>query len=239
MICYIMFVPNIKNTNPINIIKMAITQNFNIGRATQSLGNTTFSQRYGKNTLRTRPISTSKKVSSRQLEVRNTFSQLNKVLTPLMGITTTAYKGQRVKKMSPINKIMRYNLNKAIIDGAIDWNKFELCTNIGDAPIENITVSAAPGRILNCTWEKNSQLPQELSSPIDVILINRSTLEVLIKKATAKRAEEKLSLTLPPHWQGLTVTVFLQCQDFQGKEINEKPLHLIFNATSQQNVTIH
>ena len=211
---------------------MAIVQNFNIGHARKSLGNTTFSKQFGKNVLKTKAISVKDARTPRQLEQRAKFGMVGKLLSPMSRIIKAAYHGTHaVKGMSPYNKMVRYNLKKAVIGESIDWNKFEVCTNIGDSVIGNFAVNANPELIVQCSWAKNSSLQPELDSPIDAIVINRENLQVLIFKVCALRKDEIAFLNVPACWVGNTVSVYLQCLDFKGKENNRHPFHVIFNAT--------
>jgi len=210
---------------------MAIVQNFNIGRTKQKLGNTVFSKQFGKNTLRTKPIEVKNPKTPGQMQTRNNMAMIVQLLRPLVRTMNTAYAGS-VTGMSPFNKMTRYNLKNAVNGTEIEWNKLQLCTNLGSSPISDFAITAAAGHIVNCAWVKNSILPQELASPVDAILINRTTQEVKMFKACAQRSAESASITVPAYWQGAVVSVFLQCLDFFDDNNNPKPMRVIANATA-------
>jgi len=210
---------------------MAITQNFNIGRTRKKLGNTVFSKQFGKNTLRTKPIQVKNPKTPGQMQTRSNLAMIVQILRPLVRIMNTAYAGS-VTGMSPFNKMTRYNLKNAVNGTEMEWNKMQLCTNCSDTPITDFAITATAGHVVNCTWTKNSILPQELASPVDAIVINRTTQELKVFKFCAARSAESAILTVPAYWQGAVVSVFLQSLDYLGNDSNRTPKHIIANATA-------
>jgi hypothetical protein len=128
---------------------MAIVQNPITGRSSQKFGNAVFSTQFGKNTLRTKPISVKNPRTTKQMIVRKRMKLLVHLFRQIVTVVNTAYCGS-VKGMSPFNRVISLNMKQAFQETdplEITPASFVICDNDGLHPDSFVLTTPDPDKI--------------------------------------------------------------------------------------------
>ncbi len=136
---------------------MAILQNPLIGRAKQKLGNTVFSAQFGKNTLRTKPLTIKNPKTAGQVAERTRMKKLVQLIRQVLNYINAAYAGS-VHGMSAYNRVISLNLPNCFTDNtsSIDPSLFVLCDNVGSF-VDNVVLASTVANTITVTFNSKAQ----------------------------------------------------------------------------------
>ena len=192
---------------------MAIVQNPITGRTRNTFGNAVFSEQYGKNTIRSKPIRHKDANSPAQVTVRTKFRILVKLIPQVVPVINEAYAGT-LRTMSPYNRIFTLNFKNAFTGGStvLDHTKVVFCEFDGST-VSNVVLTTAPNQDVNVKWDPNTTNADELASNLTFILVNSTTNEVLTLRSVALRSAGSVDFTVPQSWVGSMTALHIVTTD--------------------------
>jgi hypothetical protein len=203
---------------------MAILQNPLIGRAKQKLGNTVFSAQFGKNTLRSKPLTVKNPKTPAQVLVRDRMKKLVKLFRQVLNYVNTAYAGS-VTGMSPYNRVVSLNMN-SFVDNTTDLDPslLKLCDNDGSF-VDNVVLTSTVANTITGTFNSKAQNVDEGTDPVKAYGFYADGNQIFQFDQVAVRNTGTITLTRP----GLTainIAVYFECLD-RLSLLNNKPKHVI------------
>jgi hypothetical protein len=198
---------------------MAIVQNPIIGRAKNKFAGAIFATQYGKNTLRSKPISVHNPKTTGQLMQRMRFNLFIALERLVLGFIRTGFK-QVAVGMSSANVFVKENVMDAITgvypSYAVDYTKLKVTMGTltgADTP----TVAAAATHKANFAWSDNSGEGDALASDKAMVLcINTTKNKAVWDTVTKTRTDAAYSYSLPAAWVGDSVACYLSFMNAAG-----------------------
>lgn len=193
---------------------MAIVQNPITGRTKKKFGTAVFSKQFGKNTMRSKPMDVKNPNTIGQATQRNKFSTIVNLIRQVLSLINSVYAGT-LKNMSPFNKIVSINVKNAFTGDppVLDHTKVILCDFEGST-VNNVTMTAQPNQVMDIAWEPNTTNPDELSTPLTLILINCITNKVMMFPDVDIRSAGSTTITAPADWVGSQTALHVLTVDY-------------------------
>lgn len=191
---------------------MAIVQNPITGRTKGKFASAVFSKQFGKNTMRSKPISVANPRTQLQKEQRAKFALMVELSRMFLPFLKTSYK-QSAVGMSEFNMFMKSNIKNVISgtfpDYAIDFS--ELQVSKGSLTGVNMaTATAVVGSIVEIDWSDNTGVADaQAADKVLALVINPTKGTAFSSIAEKTRADESLELNLPADWVGDEVYVYI------------------------------
>ena len=193
---------------------MAIVQNPITGRTKKKFGTAVFSKQFGKNTMRSKPMDVKNPNTIGQATQRTKFSTIVNLIRQVLTLINSVYAGT-LKNMSPFNKIVSINVKNAFTGDppVLDHTKVILCDFEGST-VNNVTMTAQPNQVMDIAWEPNTTNPDELSTPLTLILINCITNKVMLFPDVDIRSAGSTTITAPADWVGSQTALHVLTVDY-------------------------
>lgn len=193
---------------------MAIVQNPITGRTKKKFGTAVFSKQFGKNTMRSKPMDVKNPNTIGQATQRTKFSTIVNLIRQVLTLINSVYAGT-LKNMSPFNKIVSINVKNAFTGDppVLDHTKVILCDFEGST-VNNVTMTAQPNQVMDIAWEPNTTNPDELSTPLTLILINCITNKVMMFPDVDIRSAGATTITAPADWVGSQTALHVLTVDY-------------------------
>lgn len=193
---------------------MAIVQNPITGRTKKKFGTAVFSKQFGKNTMRSKPMDVKNPNTIGQATQRTKFSTIVNLIRQVLSLINSVYAGT-LKNMSPFNKIVSINVKNAFTGDppVLDHTKVILCDFEGST-VNNVTMTAQPNQVMDIAWEPNTTNPDELSTPLTLILINCITNKVMMFPDVDIRSAGSTTITAPADWVGSQTALHVLTVDY-------------------------
>lgn len=193
---------------------MAIVQNPITGRTKKKFGTAVFSKQFGKNTMRSKPMDVKNPNTIGQATQRTKFSTIVNLIRQVLTLINSVYAGT-LKNMSPFNKIVSINVKNAFTGDppVLDHTKVILCDFEGST-VNNVTMTAQPNQVMDIAWEPNTTNPDELSTPLTLILINCITNKVMLFPDVDIRSAGSTTITAPADWVGNQTALHVLTVDY-------------------------
>jgi len=193
---------------------MAIVQNPITGRTKKKFGTAVFSKQFGKNTMRSKPMDVKNPNTIGQATQRTKFSTIVNLIRQVLTLINSVYAGT-LKNMSPFNKIVSINVKNAFTGDppVLDHTKVILCDFEGST-VNNVTMTAQPNQVMDIAWEPNTTNPDELSTPLTLILINCITNKVMMFPDVDIRSAGSTTITAPADWVGSQTALHVLTVDY-------------------------
>jgi hypothetical protein len=193
---------------------MAIVQNPITGRTKKKFGTAVFSKQFGKNTMRSKPMDVKNPNTIGQATQRTKFSTIVNLIRQVLSLINSVYAGT-LKNMSPFNKIVSINVKNAFTGDppGLDHTKVILCDFEGST-VNNVTMTAQPNQVMDIAWEPNTTNPDELSTPLTLILINCVTNKVMMFPDVDIRSAGSTTITAPADWVGSQTALHVLTVDY-------------------------
>ena len=193
---------------------MAIVQNPITGRTKKKFGTAVFSKQFGKNTMRSKPMDVKNPNTIGQATQRTKFSTIVNLIRQVLSLINSVYAGT-LKNMSPFNKIVSINVKNAFTGDppVLDHTKVILCDFEGST-VNNVTMTAQPNQVMDIAWEPNTTNPDELSTPLTLILINCITNKVMLFPDVDIRSAGSTTITAPADWVGSQTALHVLTVDY-------------------------
>ena len=196
---------------------MAIVQNPITGRTRKKFGTAVFSKQFDQNTMRTKPLEVKNPRTAAQVIQREKFATTVDLLKLAIVAINEAYDG-KVRGMSPFNRATKLTLKEAFdpITNVLDYSKVVFCDNEG-SNVDNVAISMQASRVINLTWDPDSDDAAELADEVRVLLVNSSKNKVKLIETGALRSAGSASIVAPKHWVGDTVGIFIMATDYTSE----------------------
>jgi hypothetical protein len=204
---------------------MAILQNPLIGRAKQKLGNTVFSTQFGKNTLRTKPLTIKNPKTAAQLAVRTKMKKLVVIIRQVQNYINTAYAGS-VHGMSAINRVVSLNMKNCWVDNTstIDPSLFVLCDHDGSF-VDNVVLTSTVANTITGVFNSKAQTVEEGNDFIKAYGFHVDGNKIWQFDQVGTRSTGTITLTAAD-LTALNVAVYFECLD-RLSLIHGNPKHVI------------
>jgi hypothetical protein len=204
---------------------MAIVENPLIGEAHGKLGNVVFSKQFGKNTLRTKPLTVKIGRTPGQELSREKFKVLIPLLKPVLRFINAAYAGT-VQGMNPHNRVMSINTNKCFTGNtaSIDPSLFVLCDNEGSF-VENVVLSSNAANTITAIFDSHVQNAEEGPDPVKAYGFYVAGNAIWKFEQSAIRSTGTITLTRGD-MSGKEIAVYFECFD-RINLVNGNPKYII------------
>jgi hypothetical protein len=181
---------------------MAIVQNPITGRTRKKFGTAVFSKQFDQNTMRTRPMQVNNPRTEGQVRQRERFAKIVELVKQVLPLINEVYAG-KLTRMSPYNKVVSLNSKAAFIEGTseIDYTKIRF-SDIEGSTVSNVLMTMDADRVVNFTWDADTDVQDELDELVSVVLVNNIKNKALIYNGVAARSEGMASITAPSEWVG-------------------------------------
>ena len=196
---------------------MAIVQNPITGRTRKKFGTAVFSKQFDQNTMRTKPLEVKNPRTEAQVIQREKFAKVVELMRQVIKTINDAYDG-KVRGMSPFNKVTSLTLKEAFdpITHALDYSKVIFCDNEG-SNVDNVAISMQASRVINLTWDPDTDDAAELDDKVVVLLVNSIKNKVKVIETNVMRSAGSASITAPTKWVGDTVGIFIMATDYTSE----------------------
>jgi hypothetical protein len=136
------------------------------------------------------------------------------LIRQVLTLINSVYAGT-LKNMSPFNKIVSINVKNAFTGDppVLDHTKVILCDFEGST-VNNVTMTAQPNQVMDIAWEPNTTNPDELSTPLTLILINCITNKVMMFPDVDIRSAGSTTITAPADWVGNQTALHVLTVDY-------------------------
>jgi hypothetical protein len=204
---------------------MAIVENPEIGKTRGNVGNVVFSSQYGKNILRTKPISCKNPKTPLMLKYRERHKKTLALVRQVLNYINVAYAGS-VQGMAAYHRVMSINLKTCFITDTTDIDpcKFVLCDNDGSF-VKNVVLKSTVSNTINGTFDSHAQNAEEGEDPVKAYGFYVGGNKIWQFDQTAIRSTG--TITLSKHdITGLNIAVYFECLD-RINLLMEKPKHVI------------
>lgn len=201
---------------------MAIVQNPITGRTKGKFSTAVFSKQFGKNTMRSKPISVHNPKTQLQREQRSKFSLMVEQARHFMDFIRMGFK-QAAVGMSQFNVFMQSNISDVITgtypDYAIDYTKLIVAKGTLTGA-ESTTVTADVGHKVTVSWADNSGTGDALATDkAMILLINPNSKKVFQDVTTKTRLNTSIQFTVPSSWVGHAVYAYVSFINEAGNRV--------------------
>jgi hypothetical protein len=204
---------------------MAIVENPIIGRARGSVGNCVFTFLFGKNILKSKPISINDPKTPAQLAHRARYKKLVKLLRQVINQINIANVGLELGTFA-YTHLMSLNSKRCFIvnSDSIDPSLFVLCDNVGSF-VDNVVLTSTVANTITGTFDSNAQNADEDADPVKAYGFDVDGNKIWQFCDSAIRGTGKITLT-KLETSGLTIAVYFECLD-RVNPLMDKPRHVI------------
>ncbi len=204
---------------------MAIVENPKIGRARNKLGRTVFFTQWGKNVLRSKPITVKNPKTPAQVKQRMKFKKLMKLLHQVLNYINEAY-DDSVPGKSAHSHVMSINLKNCFVENttSIDPSRFVLCDNDGSF-VDNVVLTSTSANTINGTFDSNAQNDEECDDTVKAYGFYAAKNKIWQYQQSATRINGTITLTRPKI-SGLDIAVYFECLD-RINLLKGNPKHVI------------
>jgi len=195
---------------------MAIVQNPFTGRTSGKFAGAVFSKQFGKNTLRSKPVSVKNPKTEKQKAQRDRFTMLIVIARMLLTFVRISFK-QATVGMSAFNTFVQKNIVNFVAglwpNLTYDWSK--LIVSMGTLMgFYNLAGSAVALHKVNVTWDDNTgDSGAEATDKVFVVLINTTTTQLYPISSNVTRVDGSVDIDLPAAWIGDSVAIYSTLSD--------------------------
>jgi len=191
---------------------MAIVQNPITGRSKQKMGNVVFSTIFGKNVLKSKPLTVANPRTDKQKTQREKFSAMIETLRIVLPFVKIGYKIVATG-MSAFNKANMENIKVFLTGttGAIVKHFDLLSVAMGSlSGVQSGAAVAAAGRKVTFSWDDNSGQGDAQATDIAMMIIVSDTKRNMVMDVALKtRADLTHEFTVPSIWIGEDVHCYM------------------------------
>jgi hypothetical protein len=201
---------------------MAIVQNPITGRTKGKFASAVFSKQFGKNTMRSKPISVKNPRTKLQRKQRSKFAIMVELARKFLSFIRIGFK-QSAIGMSEFNSFVQTNIFLAITgeypDFAIDYTKV-LVSKGTLTGAEGTSVVAEALKKVTVNWADNTGTGDALANDKALILIlNPDSNNVVASTIDKLREDATMELTVPDAWVGDQVHVYIGFANDNGNKV--------------------
>lgn len=191
--------------------KMATYKQGILGGFSGRIGNVVGTFWKGRQVMRIRAASVNDANTPRQQEQRMRFKLVNSFLSANKELIDWGF-GAYDRTMTPMNAAVSYNIRTAVSGTfpALTIDPSTVMISRGTlAGFDDGVITSTVAHTIDFDWLDNTPDSNAFGTDnLMVSVVDNASREVIQIPMAAKRADEELSLTLPPAWSGRTVTVY-------------------------------
>ncbi len=201
---------------------MAIVQNPITGRTKGKFASAVFSKQFGKNTMRSKPISVKNPRTKLQRKQRSKFAIMVELARKFLSFIRIGFK-QSAIGMSEFNSFVQTNIFLAITgaypDFEIDYTKIVVSKGTLTGA-EGTSAVAGADRKVTVNWSDNTGSGDAQADDKALILIlNPDSKNVAASTIDKVREDATMELTVPEAWVGDEVHVYMGFSNDNGDKV--------------------
>jgi hypothetical protein len=201
---------------------MAIVQNPITGRTKGKFASAVFSKQFGKNTMRSKPISVKNPKTKLQRTQRSKFSIMVELARKFLSFIRLGFK-QSAIGMSEFNAFVQTNIFLAISgsypDFAIDYTKIVVSKGTLTGA-DGTSAVAGAGKKVTVNWADNAgNGDAQVDDKALILILNPESDNVVASTIDKVREDATMELTVPDSWVGDQVHVYLGFANDNGNKV--------------------
>ncbi len=201
---------------------MAIVQNPITGRTRGKFASAVFSKQFGKNTMRSKPISVKNPRTKLQRKQRSKFAIMVELARKFLSFIRLGFK-QSAIGMSEFNAFVQTNIFIAISgtypDFAIDYTKIVVSKGTLTGAVGTSALAEAEKKV-TVNWSDNTGSCDALAEDKAlIVLLNPESKNVVASTEDKTREDETMEFTVPDAWVGDEVHVYIGFSNDKGDKV--------------------